>query len=99
MRPSAAPRLLERVAYSAPAWAAGLPRAPSRRVVRIADRTLPFGGTWTYTIAPDGDASRLSITEDGEIYNVIFRFVARFFMGYTSTMDEALRDIARKFGE
>ena len=74
-------------------------RAPSRRVTRIADPKLPFGGMWTIEIAPEGEGSAVRITEDGEIYNVIFRFVARFFMGYTSTIDGYLRDLGRKFGE
>ena len=74
-------------------------RPPSRRVVRIADRSLPFGGTWTFEIAPEGDGAAVRITEDGAIYNVIFRFVARYFMGYTSSIEGYLQDIGRKFGE
>lgn len=72
---------------------------PTRRVVRIADRSLPFGGTWTFEIAPDGEGSAVRITEDGEIYNVIFRFMARFFFGYTASIEGNLRDLGRKFGE
>jgi hypothetical protein len=76
-------------------------RAPTRRVIRIADPSLPFGGTWTLGIAADADghASTVSVTEDGEIYNVIFRFMARFVFGYTSTIEAYLRDLGRKFGE
>jgi hypothetical protein len=74
-------------------------RAPSRRVTRIADPKLPFGGTWTFEIAPDAGGSSLRITEDGEIYNVIFRFVARFFMGYNSNIEGYLNGLGRKFGE
>jgi hypothetical protein len=43
--------------------------------------------------------STLRITEDGEIRNPIFRFVARFFLGYTATMEAYLRDLGRRFGE
>jgi hypothetical protein len=74
-------------------------RPPSRRVVRIADKGLPFGGTWTFDIAPEGEGSAVRITEDGEIYNVIFRFVARFLMGYTSSIEGYLRDLGAKFSE
>jgi hypothetical protein len=74
-------------------------RAPLRRVTRIADPRLPFGGTWTIEIAPEAEGSAVRISEDGEIYNVIFRFVARYFMGYTRTIDGYLRDLGRKFGE
>ena len=29
----------------------------STLVMRIADRSLPFGGTWTYTLIPKGDST------------------------------------------
>lgn len=73
--------------------------APRRLVTRIADPKLPFGGTWTYELVPDGDGTRLTITERGEVYNPVFRFVSRFFMGYTSTMDGVLRALGTKHGE
>ncbi len=50
---------------------------PQKLVTRIADPHLPFGGTWTYEIAPTASGSTLTITEHGEIYNPVFRFVAR----------------------
>lgn len=54
---------------------------PRRLVTRIADPSLPFGGTWTYEITPSGAGTSLTITEDGEVYNPAFRFVSRFIMG------------------
>lgn len=59
---------------------------PRILVARIADPKLPFGGLWTYEIAPEGTGSRLTITEDGEIYNPFFRFMARFIFGYETTI-------------
>jgi hypothetical protein len=75
--------------------------APPRKLaVRIADRNLPFGGTWTFDIAPaPGGGSDLRISEDGEIYNVIFRFMARFIFGYTASIEVYLRDLGVKFNE
>ena len=73
--------------------------APRRLVARIADQNLPFGGSWTYDLAPDGSGSRLTITEHGEVYNPIFRFVSRFIVGHTSTMEAVLRALATKHGE
>ena len=73
---------------------------PQRMVTRIAHPKLPFGGTWTYQIssAPDG-ATVLRITENGEIYNPAFRFVARFFLGYSATQEQYLRDLGNRFGQ
>jgi len=72
---------------------------PRRLVGRIADEGLPFGGSWEYRIEPDGDAtSRVTITERGSVYNPIFRFVSRFVMGHTRTIDSYLRALAKRFG-
>ncbi len=68
--------------------------------VRMADPKLPFGGTWTFAISSaQGGGAELRITEDGEIYNVIFRFMARYFFGYTASIEGYLRDLATKFDD
>jgi uncharacterized protein YndB with AHSA1/START domain len=76
---------------------------PQRLVTRIADPKLPWGGTWTTEIvpAPAGStaATTVRITEDGEVGNPIFRFMARFVFGYTSTIDTYLKALGQKFGE
>lgn len=72
---------------------------PVRLVTRIAEDNLPFGGTWTYEISPEAEGARLRITEDGEIRNTLFRFLARFVFGTTGTMKGYLRDLGRKFGD
>jgi hypothetical protein len=72
---------------------------PLRRVTRIADKTLPFGGTWTLEIAPQPDGAVLRITEDGEVYNVIFRFLSRYIFGHTKTIDTYLRDLGKKLNQ
>lgn len=71
---------------------------PGRRLVtRIDDRSLPFGGTWTYELVPDGpSATTLRITEDGEVYNPVFRFMSRFVFGHTATIDAFLSDAGKK---
>ena len=74
-------------------------RPPTRRVVRIADQGLPFGGTWTFEISPAADGAEVRIHEDGEIHNVIFRFMARFFFGYTASIEGYLRDLGMRLGE
>jgi Polyketide cyclase / dehydrase and lipid transport len=76
-----------------------LSKPPRKLVTRIADPKLPFGGTWTYEVTPAPDGSVLRIREDGEIYNPIFRFVARFFLGYNVTLEIYLKSLAKKFGE
>jgi Polyketide cyclase / dehydrase and lipid transport len=69
---------------------------PRLLVLRIADKTLPFGGTWTYEIAPASGGSSIQIREDGEIYNPLFRFMARFIFGYEGTMKDYLEALHKK---
>jgi hypothetical protein len=69
---------------------------PRRLVTRIADPKLPFGGTWTYEIAPAASGCSLTIIEDGEVYNPLFRFVSRFIMGHTATIDAYLKAVHEK---
>jgi uncharacterized protein YndB with AHSA1/START domain len=73
--------------------------APRKLVVRIADEKLPFGGTWTFDIVPAGEGSSITVTENGEIYNPIFRFVLRFIMGHASTIETYLHALQSKLGE
>jgi uncharacterized protein YndB with AHSA1/START domain len=73
---------------------------PNKRLVtRIADPSLPFGGRWTYELIPEGDSTTLRITEDGEVYNPLFRFVSRFIFGHSATIEQYLRDVGKRFGE
>ena len=71
---------------------------PSRLVTRIADRTLPFGGSWTYELTPTATGTSLRITEDGEVYNPIFRFMSRFVFTHHATIDTYLTDLGTRFG-
>lgn len=70
-----------------------------RLVARIADVHLPFGGRWIYDLHPEGEWTMVTITEQGEVYNPIFRFMSRFVFGQTATMDHYLRFLGGKFGE
>ena len=70
-----------------------------RMVTRIRDTDLGYGGQWTYTLAPENGSTRVTIREDGEVSNVIFRFMSRYIFGQTSTMDSYLTSLANHFGE
>ena len=70
---------------------------PLQLVSRIDGADLPFGGSWTYQIAPALGGSDLTITENGEVSNVVFRFMSRFVFGHHATMDGFLKHLqARK---
>lgn len=67
---------------------------PSRFVTRIAQK-LPYGGTWTYELSPGSQGTTLRLTENGEVYNPVFRFVSRFIIGHYGTMDKTLDDLTK----
>jgi len=69
--------------------------APSRLVMRIADPSLPFGGTWTYELSPSAGGTTLTLTEDGEVYNPLFRVMQKFFFSPYKTIDTFLANLAR----
>ena len=72
---------------------------PPRRLVRkIADPKMPFGGRWVYEISPAEGGCTLTITENGEVYNPVFRLFSRF-MDMSATIKGYLRALGKKFGE
>lgn len=70
-----------------------------RMVTRIRDTDLGYAGQWTYTFAPENGGTRLTIREDGEVSNVVFRFMSRYVFGHTATIDLYLTSLAKHFGE
>jgi uncharacterized protein YndB with AHSA1/START domain len=84
---------------------------PSRLVTRIADADLPYSGTWTYDVAPIASTpaasttgastplTQITITERGEVYNPIFRFMSRFVFSHHATIDAYLTALGKKLGE
>ena len=70
-----------------------------RMVTRILDTDLGFGGKWTYTFTPENGGTRVMITEDGEVSNVLFRFMSRYVFGHTATLDSYLSSLAKRFNE
>ena len=72
---------------------------PVHLVTRIDDRELPFGGTWSYDLVANGTGTNLTITERGEVYNPLFRFMSRFVFGHTATMDAFLASLTKRLSE
>ena len=72
---------------------------PSKILTRIADSSLAFGGTWTFEVFPNDSGSELVLTENGEIYNPIFRLLGKFFFSPYETIDTYMADLKKKLGE
>lgn len=74
---------------------------PLQRLVRrIAEKNLPYGGSWTIELERVGDEQvAITITENSEIYHPIFRFVSKFLLGHHSTMSALLEDFGRSVSQ
>jgi len=70
-----------------------------RMVTRIRDTDLGYSGQWTYTFVAENAGTRVTIREDGEVSNVLFRFLSHYFFGQTATLDSYLTSLAKHFGE
>jgi hypothetical protein len=66
---------------------------------RIATEHLPYGGKWSFVLEPVNGGTRVRITEDGEVYNPVFRFVSRFVMGHTAMLDAYLKALGKAVGQ
>lgn len=66
-------------------------------VTRIADKELPYGGSWTFELRPQGgEATNVRITENGEVYNPAFRFISRYVMGHSRGIERYLADLDKR---
>lgn len=69
--------------------------APRLLVTKIVGESA-FGGTWTFEITPEGhDASAVTVTERGEVYNPVFRVLSRYVFGQTRSIESYLAKLER----
>jgi uncharacterized membrane protein len=59
---------------------------PSKRfVTQINSTDLPYGGNWEFDLVPQKNNTLVTIIENGEVYNPIFRFVSKYIIGHTAS--------------
>jgi hypothetical protein len=66
---------------------------PNLLRTRIVTPNLPYSGTWTLNLSPENGSTVIRITEQGEVYNPLFRFVSQFLIGQNRTIETYLRDL------
>jgi Polyketide cyclase / dehydrase and lipid transport len=74
-------------------------RPPTLLKTQIVTADLPYSGMWTLNLEPMDGVTVLRITEQGEVYNPVFRFVSRFVIGQTRTIETYLRDLGTATGQ
>jgi hypothetical protein len=66
-------------------------------VTEINDKNLPFGGTWIFTLRSGNGQTMVTIRENGEVYNPVFRFVSKYIMGHTASIKQYAKDLEESF--
>ncbi len=72
---------------------------PTRLVATILSEGMPFGGRWIFEIEPAAAGATVTITEEGEVYSPVFRFVSRYLMGHHATASLFLSDLGARFDQ
>jgi uncharacterized protein YndB with AHSA1/START domain len=72
---------------------------PTRMVGTIADEAQFFSGNWEYVVTPEGEGTRVLLTERGRVKLAIPRAMMEYLMGKDTYLKKHLRDLAAKFGE
>jgi uncharacterized protein YndB with AHSA1/START domain len=67
----------------------------SKLVTRIDDPSPPFGATWTLDVKAVPEGTALTITEDGEIYNPLFRVLSIAVFSPYATIDTYQADLRK----
>ncbi len=73
--------------------------APQRLVSEWTDEGGSSQGRWLVEIVPTEAGSRISLTEYGEIGNPFLRSFQRLVVGRASSVEEYLRNLARRLGD
>jgi len=68
-------------------------------VTRIVDQDLGYSGSWTIDFEGEKSGTRVRIAENGEVSNVVFRFMSHYVFGHNSTIDAHLTTLAKHYGE
>lgn len=72
---------------------------PSRIEIEVINDSN-FGGVWVGTFEPTASGgTRVTFTENGEIYNPLFRTMAKLFFDKGATLEQYLGELSRKLGE
>jgi len=65
----------------------------ARLTARLIADDQSDAGEWTWTLAPEGDATRVTLTERGDIANPIARFVRAHVSGYHRAIERQLQEL------
>jgi len=65
---------------------------------RVLDRDLAYTREWSWRLTSTGDGTRVTMTERGEVPNVISRFIVAHITGHARGVDRYLKDLTHRVG-
>ncbi|QYK54398.1 MAG: SRPBCC family protein [Fimbriimonadaceae bacterium] len=69
---------------------------PRHLLTRISGKDLQFGGTWSWRLDPQGDKTEITVTENGEVYSPLFRFISKFIFGHDTHLKSYAKQLEAK---
>src|ERR1041385_1263241 len=61
----------------------------------IITKDLPYGGMWHYVFEKEGEGCRLTVTEIGEVYNPMFRFMSKYIFGHDGSLRKFMEVLSK----
>jgi hypothetical protein len=80
-------------------WGVTVDEPPHRFGARILDDDASATVEWMWMLEPAGNATRVTLTESGEVGNPIARFIRAHMTGHTKAVDAVLTSLAAKLGD
>jgi hypothetical protein len=74
-------------------------QAPVRLVRTLADDRQMFTGSWEYVVLPDGQGTKLQLTERGRVKGTMQRAIMHYLFNETMHLRRHLVSLAQHFGE
>jgi hypothetical protein len=74
-------------------------QAPVHLVRTIADERQMFSGNWEYMVLPDGEGTRLQLTERGRVKRAVPRAIMHYVFNESMSLRRHLVSLAEQFGE
>ena len=91
------PVVRDSVQQGSVAFAVKTENAPRALVADRLDDNMQPADSWTWAMQPDGDGTRITITQRGSVENPVVRFIATY-AGHTRHLDRYLRELAKQLG-
>ncbi len=73
-------------------------KSPASLVLRTAPaRRMVFEGSWTYTLVPEDDGTRVTLTERGSVRSPLARVFSKYVLGHRTHVERTIAALVQRF--